>query len=97
MLGFFACILHVSPDVFHHETDHHADAYTHVVCIDHQASVTVSVKDHESISETATVPSNTVPEIASPIYVGFVSYSESAENGPPNKIALYIKNNTFLI
>ncbi len=96
LLGFLACVVHIVPQVDHavdSQTEHNT---TQVACVDHQVSVSSSHKDHSDSIQVAILPQTSIQ----PVFASNVEFIYSSWNklySPPNKTALYIKNNTFLI
>ena len=92
LLGFFVSILHLSPEI-HHQGDSHAEHQVLVDGVDHQPSL---IPTHSNIIQIAILPqTNLIPELTANINSVFISHTDLY--APPNKIPLYIKNNTFLI
>lgn len=95
LLGFFVSILHLSPEI-HHQGDNHTEHETLVDGVDHQPSLTSSHSDLIKLTQIAFVyQTNIFSEMILNQDNSYLRYEEI--NAPPDKIPLYIKNNTFLI
>lgn len=94
-LSFFACVFHVVPQVSDHASD--TKESDKVACIDHEVSIS-GHRDQYSLNLT------TIAFITSSSF-DFKLFFDTHQNfidvdvskSPPDKIALYIKHNTFLI
>lgn len=96
LMGFFACMLHIGPEV-HHQADSHAQHDTkQAACVDHQVSASLSHKDHGDSIQVAILPETSI-QSALVSNVDFTYSSWTKLHSPPTKTAIYIKNNTFLI
>lgn len=96
LMGFFACVVHIVPQS-HHVTDSHAEHDTNqVACVDHQVSSSLSHRDRSDSIQIAILPqTNIQPTLVSNLGITYSDWVKLYP--PPNKTALYIKNNTFLI
>jgi hypothetical protein len=96
LLGFFACVVHIVPQSNHIVNSRADHGTTQVACVDHQVSLSSSQKDHSNLFQIAILPNtNIVPELFSSNLSVYTP--DTYLYAPPNKTALYIKNNTFLI
>lgn len=97
LMGFFACVLHITPQSLHHVVDTHAEhSNNQVVCVDHQVSTLSCSKDQGNVLLVATIPPSRI-EIVPITSAAVISDNYIASYDPPNKIPLYIKNNILLI
>jgi hypothetical protein len=92
LLGFFACVFHITPNLDHHNNDNS----TKIACVDHQISIS-SHKDHTLDLAFIDVPPLNLSVILLPLLEGERTGNLKSFDSPPDKIALYIKHETLLL
>lgn len=97
LLGVFACVLHITPQVSHNLSDSHSEeSAAQVTCVDHQVSGLCPTKDHVTAMFVATLPPHFTVSTQN-LFLAHVSYYDTGQYSPRTKEHLYIKNNAFLI
>ncbi len=96
LLGFFACAVHIVPQSGHGTTPNAEHDTNQVSCVDHQVTNSLSSRDNSDLIQVAILPETSIqPVLTSNGNFTYPSWTNFYP--PPNKTALYIKNNTFLI
>ena len=93
-LGFFVSVFHLIPEI-HHQADSHT-GHEKLIGVDHQPFL---LSAHDSLIKISHVALNHQKNIFSDIISNqdnsYLTYIDTG--APPEKISLYVKNNTFLI
>ena len=96
LMGFFACVVHITPQS-HHITDSHIEHSTDLaLCVDHQGSASLSQRDSNQVLQVAILTPLSMKSLLV-LNTDFISSPVVKLYPPPNKTSLYIKNNTFMI
>ena len=88
--------MHISPELSHHDNDNHTEtAQVHMSCVDHESSTFSNSKDMHIDLLVGILPDRFEIVTKSIDYTNTDSEVTIQEVKPPDKIALYIKNNVF--